>query len=101
MHCVAGVSRSAALCMGYLIKYRGMSLRKAFQHMRDCRPCIRPNSGFFRQLIDFEELVTGTTTVSMVHNSAARAVIPDVYEADYYNTVNFQNNCFNRNFGRH
>lgn len=101
VHCVAGMSRSAALCLAYLVKHRGMTLRKAFSHLRACRPCVRPNSGFFRQLIEFEEQITSTTTVSMVHNSAARCVIPDVYEPEYQNTLCYQNNSLNRNFGRH
>uniref|UniRef100_A0A1B6EEH0 Protein-tyrosine-phosphatase n=1 Tax=Clastoptera arizonana TaxID=38151 RepID=A0A1B6EEH0_9HEMI len=101
VHCVAGMSRSAALCLSYLVKHNNMSLRKAFTHLRSCRPFVRPNSGFFRQLIEFEEQVTGNATVSMVHNSAARCVIPDVYEPEYRNTLCYQNNTLNRNFGRH
>lgn len=34
VHCVAGVSRSASLCLAYLIKHTGMTLREAFAHVR-------------------------------------------------------------------
>jgi protein-tyrosine phosphatase len=34
VHCVAGVSRSASLILAYLIKYKGYTLRRAFQHVR-------------------------------------------------------------------
>jgi len=36
IHCVAGVSRSASLCIAYLIKHKRMSLRKAYQHVKVC-----------------------------------------------------------------
>lgn len=37
VHCVAGVSRSASLCIAYLIKHMGMRLREAFAHVRRVR----------------------------------------------------------------
>lgn len=37
VHCVAGVSRSASLCLVYLMKHMGMSLRDAFFHIRSIR----------------------------------------------------------------
>ncbi|XP_039294287.1 dual specificity protein phosphatase 14 [Nilaparvata lugens] len=97
VHCVAGVSRSATLCLAYLIKYHNMSLRRAFNHLRSRRRCVRPNSHFFYQLIQFELEVRGKTSVEMRHNMAARAIIPDVYEEDYIKTLHYQN----RNIGRH
>ncbi|KAK3917765.1 Dual specificity protein phosphatase 18 [Frankliniella fusca] len=89
VHCVAGVSRSAALVLGYLVKHRAMPLADAFALVRAARPCVRPNSGFFRQLIDWEQRCLGVRSVSMVHHPALGAPIPDVYEADYRNTFQF------------
>lgn len=37
VHCVAGVSRSASLCIAYLMKHMGMTLRDAFAHVRRVR----------------------------------------------------------------
>lgn len=37
VHCVAGVSRSASICIAYLIKHCDMTLRDAFFHVRQVR----------------------------------------------------------------
>lgn len=37
VHCVAGVSRSASLCLAYLMKYIKMTLREAFDLVRSAR----------------------------------------------------------------
>lgn len=83
VHCVAGVSRSASICIAYLIKHCDMTLRDAFLHVRAVRPQIRPNIGFFRQLIAYEESIRGTATVSMVFKESLGQEIPDVYEYEY------------------
>ncbi|CAG0923334.1 unnamed protein product [Notodromas monacha] len=85
IHCVAGVSRSAALCMVYLIKYEGRNLREAYFYVRGRRPIVRPNVGFFRQMIEYEKRVLGKTSVAMVPNpvSPGQGLIPDLYEEEY------------------
>lgn len=80
VHCVAGVSRSPAVVLGYLVKYARMSLRMAFQQVRSSRPCVRPNAGFFRQLIAFEEKIHGSASVAMVTHAELNLSIPDVCE---------------------
>ncbi|XP_046392359.1 dual specificity protein phosphatase 14-like [Ischnura elegans] len=92
VHCVAGVSRSAALCLAYLMKYEGMTLRKAFVHLRSRRPAVRPNTGFFRQLIAYERRLFGRSTVDMVKIPTGDNghFIPDVYEPDYRRTLLFE-----------
>ena len=78
VHCMAGVSRSATLCIAYLMKHQHMTLREAYSHVKSCRCFIRPNIGFFRQLIDYEkQLFGGKSTVSMVGSPIGD--IPDVY----------------------
>lgn len=85
VHCVAGVSRSATLCLAYLVKHRGMSLREAYVHLKKARPCVRPNCGFFNQLIDFERKTRGNASVSMV--TVLGVLVPDVYQDDYQNML--------------
>lgn len=47
------------------------------------RPQIRPNTGFFKQLIKYEERLFGEASVKMVYCEAIDKEIPDVYEPDY------------------
>jgi len=55
VHCVLGVSRSTSLVLAYLMKYKNMSLKNAFDAVSARRPCVRPNPGFWRQLLDYEK----------------------------------------------
>ncbi|XP_023416611.1 dual specificity protein phosphatase 18 [Cavia porcellus] len=80
LHCAAGVSRSAALCLAYLMKYHAMSLLDAHTWTKSCRPIIRPNSGFWEQLIHYEFQLFGKNTVHMV--PSPMGVIPDIYEKE-------------------
>ncbi|XP_062873937.1 dual specificity protein phosphatase 18 isoform X3 [Trichomycterus rosablanca] len=80
VHCNAGVSRSAALCLAYLIKHCDMSLLDAHRMVKACRPIIRPNSGFWKQLIDYERSLRGFSSVVMVPSPLGQ--IPDLYEKE-------------------
>ncbi|XP_037537055.1 dual specificity protein phosphatase 18 [Nematolebias whitei] len=85
VHCNAGVSRSAALCMAYLMKHRGVTLLEAHGWVRGCRPLVRPNPGFWRQLVQYEAELRGCNTVRMVSSSIGE--IPDVYTEEARNMV--------------
>ncbi|XP_029018665.1 dual specificity protein phosphatase 18 [Betta splendens] len=80
VHCRAGVSRSAALCMAYLVKHRGATLLEAHARVKACRPIVRPNNGFWEQLIRYEMELHGRNSVRMV--STPLGQIPDVYEEE-------------------
>lgn len=80
VHCAAGVSRSASLCLAYLMKYHRVSLAEAHAWVKARRPVIRPNGGFWRQLIDYERKLFGKNSVKMVQTPYG--VIPDIYERD-------------------
>ncbi|PIC40994.1 hypothetical protein B9Z55_008567 [Caenorhabditis nigoni] len=53
IHCNAGISRSASFAVGYLMKSQQMTYRQAFEKCRETRS-IRPNSGFEKQLREYE-----------------------------------------------
>ena len=57
VHCHAGVSRSAALVLGYLILKRGMTYIDAYIHVRLKRN-ICPNDNFVEQLKKIESTLT-------------------------------------------
>ncbi|XP_078062237.1 dual specificity protein phosphatase 14-like [Mustelus asterias] len=78
VHCVAGVSRSSTLCIAYLMRHHKQSLREAHDWVKARRPVIRPNYGFWRQLIDYERRLFGKNTVRMVPSPVG--MVPDIYE---------------------
>jgi len=79
VHCVAGVSRSAAVCLAYLVKYESMTLRQAYEHMAARRARVRPNLGFWRQLIEFEMDMRNETSV-VIKRCQDGQELPDVYD---------------------
>ncbi|XP_016307395.1 dual specificity protein phosphatase 18 [Sinocyclocheilus anshuiensis] len=80
LHCNAGVSRSATLCLAYLMKHRCLTLAEAHALLKSLRPIVRPNSGFWRQLIEYELKLHGKNTVSMINSPVGH--IPDLYERE-------------------
>ncbi|KJH41981.1 dual specificity phosphatase, catalytic domain protein [Dictyocaulus viviparus] len=79
VHCMAGVSRSASLVMIYLVKHERMTLRQAYHYVRSARPVIRPNVGFWKQMVDFEKRLRGVPSVMMVMTNQCDLPIPDIY----------------------
>lgn len=58
VHCVLGISRSTSIILAYLMKYKHMSLKQAYDYVQSRRSVARPNPGFWRQLIDYEKRLT-------------------------------------------
>lgn len=92
-HCVAGVSRSASICIAYLMKHHNLSLLEAYNHVKEKRSSIRPNCNFFRQLMDYELQLFGCNTVSMVYNEYVNMEIPDVYDSQYRYLSTYRKKC--------
>ena len=54
VHCQAGMSRSPAIILAYLILEHKMTLKEAFTHTKSIRPAIRPNVEFLPPLLEIE-----------------------------------------------
>jgi dual specificity phosphatase 12 len=78
VHCNAGVSRSATICIAYIMKKFKLTLQDATETVSEVRPSICPNPGFIRQLEQYylnlhpelkkamPEPVAGVSSVSTV-----------------------------------
>lgn len=54
MHCGAGVSRSAAFVIAYLMKMQRLTFHEALNYCRKKRSVVCPNLGFEKQLKLYE-----------------------------------------------
>jgi protein-tyrosine phosphatase len=50
IHCMAGISRSSTLLAAYLMRRHNMTADDAIAYIRDARPQIQPNPGFYGAL---------------------------------------------------
>jgi len=61
VHCHAGISRSATICIAYIMKTMQWDLSRAYEFVKQRRPCISPNLHFMGQLLEFQKrLLSGT-----------------------------------------
>ncbi|XP_004072327.1 dual specificity protein phosphatase 2 [Oryzias latipes] len=54
VHCQAGISRSATICLAYLMHTQRVRLNEAFDFVKQRRNVISPNLAFMGQLLQFE-----------------------------------------------
>ena len=55
VHCNAGVSRSAAIVIAYLMYSQHLNYQQAFDLVKSKRPAIRPNDGFVAELKQLQD----------------------------------------------
>jgi len=89
VHCVAGISRSTSMILAYLMKHKRMRLRDAHNMVKLRRSFVRPNIGFWRQLIDYEASLFGNNSVKIIQSNIGP--IPDLYENEVKNMFNGTN----------
>eukprot|EP01119_Soliformovum_irregulare_P023871 TRINITY_DN842_c2_g1_i1.p1 TRINITY_DN842_c2_g1~~TRINITY_DN842_c2_g1_i1.p1 ORF type:complete len:212 (-),score=37.55 TRINITY_DN842_c2_g1_i1:350-985(-) len=63
IHCAGGVNRSPTIMIGYLMAVEGWTLRKAFDHVKQCRKATSPHELYWSQLVAYERELTGTNTM--------------------------------------
>lgn len=59
VHCHAGISRSATISISYIMKTMNWELSRAYEFVKQKRPCISPNLHFMGQLLEFEKQLKG------------------------------------------
>lgn len=50
IHCAQGVSRSATICIAYMMLHANIKYENAYRFVEMCRDVILPNEGFVQQL---------------------------------------------------
>lgn len=63
VHGNAGISRSAALVLAYVMETYGLSQRRAYAIVQQRRFCINPNEGFMAQLREYEPIYQAHKTL--------------------------------------
>lgn len=56
-------------------RFEALSLRQAYEVVLEQRPFVRPNAGFWRQLLDYEQHLFGRTSLRMASTSSG--VLPE------------------------
>jgi protein-tyrosine phosphatase len=89
VHCQMGISRSASIVLAYLLS-RNLSLKISYLFVKNKRPIIGPNFGFYCQLANYERYMTGKLTLQpwtyLGYTEAEYNRSP--YKAKYNVTVN-------------
>ena len=58
--------RSTTLILAYLMRYENMSLLQAYELVLSQRTFIRPNIGFWKQLVAYEFEIRGSNSVTIM-----------------------------------
>jgi len=72
VHGNAGISRSAALVLAYIMETYGLSQTRAYAIVQQRRFCINPNEGFMAQLREYEPIYQAQKTLRNGQQSSAR-----------------------------
>ena len=65
MHCHAGISRSATVCIAYMMRTQKMSVEDAYRFVKSKRPIISPNLHFMGQLLEYQKQLFTLTLESV------------------------------------
>ncbi|KAL1075531.1 hypothetical protein V6Z11_D11G369500 [Gossypium hirsutum] len=79
VHCFAGVSRSAAIIMAYLMRTEQLSQEDALESLKQSCEFVCPNDGFLEQLKMFEEMDYKVDHASTIYKRFRLKVLGDCY----------------------
>lgn len=85
VHCIAGISRSVTLILAYLMRYEKMNLKDAYNLVKGKRVFVKPNEGFWKQLVAYEKELFGINTITMMKYQDK--LLPSIYESMYNNML--------------
>ncbi|GJQ75685.1 hypothetical protein Trydic_g17759 [Trypoxylus dichotomus] len=57
VHCKMGISRSASVVIAYAMKAFNWEFKRALQHVKEKRSCIKPNTSFLAQLETYQGML--------------------------------------------
>lgn len=88
IHCAAGVSRAATICVAYLMKKLKLTVDASLELLRESRPSVQPNDGFMKQLLQYQqELQPPTPSLAPASLLPAEPAYPEAAAAEAMATV--------------
>ncbi|XP_051556990.1 dual specificity phosphatase 28-like [Myxocyprinus asiaticus] len=81
VYCKNGHSRSATVCVAYLMKQQGLSLADAFQVVKTARSVVEPNPGFWTQLQRYEQKLKISREETYIASEDTDLTTGDIYAA--------------------
>ncbi|XP_063978094.1 serine/threonine/tyrosine-interacting protein-like isoform X2 [Diachasmimorpha longicaudata] len=82
VHGNAGISRSAALVLAYVMQMYGLSHTRAYALVQQRRFCINPNEGFMTQLKEYEPIYQAQRTTSNNQTISRQCTKRSIHQMD-------------------
>lgn len=72
IHCLAGISRSATVCISYVMRHLCLSSDDAYRYVKSKRATISPNFNFLGQLLEYEKQLIRERVLSNFSEECSR-----------------------------
>lgn len=95
IHGNTGISRSAALTIGYVMQKLNLSFQDALNLVQQRRFCISPNDGFIQQLQEYESIFRARMLVEGGHQSSRTHSSKRKFD-EYDDDQKFDSNFYHR-----
>ena len=81
VHCKMGVSRSASVVIAYAMKSNNWDFKRALQHVKEKRSCIKPNKGFTAQLETYQGILAAMRNKEKLQRSKSETNLKSAKDA--------------------